>query len=196
MQTNYAKVQALVYAAGDTGISLSQISLRTSLAKPACRQILAEMVTNLSQDDQSGIELTVSDDVYRLKTKPDYEDLVTDFIVDEKPRILSQASLETIAIVIYNEPITRIEVDEIRGVNSSAIIHRLVNQGLLKVTGVKKEIGNPKTYGVTNYCLDYFGLKSKAELPELPKDEVLNEDTSDSLMTRFNREIDSKRQEN
>ncbi|WP_268913117.1 SMC-Scp complex subunit ScpB [Lentilactobacillus sp. SPB1-3] len=190
--TDFAKMQALIYASGDEGISLSQIAHSVSLSKPACRQLLSELEDSLLKDENSGLMITVSDEVYRLQTKTDFEEFVADFIVDAKPRVLSQAALETIAIIMYNEPITRIEVDEIRGVNSSAIIHRLLNQGLIEVAGIKKEVGNPKTYRTTNYCLDYFGLKSKDELPELPKDEVLTEDTSDALMTRFNREIDSK----
>lgn len=192
LPTTYAKMQALIYSAGDEGISLSQIAHSVSLSKPACRQRLTEMGESLANDDNSGLMLIVSDEVYRFQTKPEFEEFVADFIIDNKPRVLSQAALETVAIIMYNEPITRIEVDEIRGVNSSAIIHRLVNQGLVQVAGIKKEIGNPKTYQTTNYCLDYFGLKSKTDLPELPKDEILTEDTSDSLMTRFNREIDSK----
>ncbi|WP_283678777.1 SMC-Scp complex subunit ScpB [Lentilactobacillus sp. Marseille-Q4993] len=194
MVNNKARMHALIYAAGDEGISLTQIATRTGLTKPGCRQIIDELTAKLSADKDLGTEIVSSDEVYRIKTKSEYEDVVADFITNQKPRSLSQASLETIAIVMYNEPITRIEVDEIRGVNSSAIIHRLLNQGLLKVTGVKQEVGNPKTYGITNYCLDYFGLKSKDDLPELPKDEVLNENTSDSLMTRFNREIDTEKE--
>ncbi len=193
--SNLAKIEALLYAAGDEGISLGQIAQRTRLELSACRQLVEKLTQMLSQNPDSGLKVLVSQNVYRLGTKEALSELVQDYVNDAKPRVLSQAALETIAIVMYNQPITRIEVDEIRGVNSSAILHRLLNQGLLKVTGVKQEVGNPKQYGVTNFCLDYFGLQSLTDLPPLPKNETLNDNTSDSLLTRFNEQIDQRKQE-
>lgn len=193
--SNLAKIEALLYAAGDEGISLGQIAQRTRLELSACRQLVEKLTQMLSQNPDSGLKVLVSQNVYRLGTKEALSELVQDYVNDAKPRVLSQAALETIAIVMYNQPITRIEVDEIRGVNSSAILHRLLNQGLLKVTGVKQEVGNPKQYGVTNFCLDYFGLQSLTDLPPLPKNETLDDNTSDSLLTRFNEQIDQRKQE-
>ncbi|KRK69731.1 SMC-Scp complex subunit ScpB [Lentilactobacillus buchneri] len=190
--SNLAKIEALLYASGDQGITLRQMSQRTALTVAACRQLLEKIVQKYSQDQDSGLKVFVSDNVYRLGTKEELSELVGDYVNDAKPRVLSEAALETISIIMYNQPITRIEIDQIRGVNSSAILHRLVNQDLIEVTGVKEEVGNPKQYGITNFGLDYFGLKSLKDLPPLPKDEVLDDDTSDSLLTRFNKEIDKE----
>lgn len=192
MISNLAKIEALLYASGDQGITLRQMSQRTALTVAACRQLLKKIVQKYSQDQDSGLKVFVSDNVYRLGTKEELSELVGDYVNDAKPRVLSEAALETISIIMYNQPITRIEIDQIRGVNSSAILHRLVNQDLIEVTGVKEEVGNPKQYGITNFGLDYFGLKSLKDLPPLPKDEVLDDDTSDSLLTRFNKEIDKE----
>ncbi|WP_149315720.1 SMC-Scp complex subunit ScpB [Lentilactobacillus buchneri] len=192
MISNLAKIEALLYASGDQGITLRQMSQRTALTVAACRQLLEKIVQKYSQDQDSGLKVFVSDNVYRLGTKEELSELVGDYVNDAKPRVLSEAALETISIIMYNQPITRIEIDQIRGVNSSAILHRLVNQDLIEVTGVKEEVGNPKQYGITNFGLDYFGLKSLKDLPPLPKDEVLDDDTSDSLSTRFNKEIDKE----
>ena len=192
MISNLAKIAALLYASGDQGITLRQMSQRTALTVAACRQLLEKIVQKYSQDQDSGLKVFVSDNVYRLGTKEELSELVGDYVNDAKPRVLSEAALETISIIMYNQPITRIEIDQIRGVNSSAILHRLVNQDLIEVTGVKEEVGNPKQYGITNFGLDYFGLKSLKDLPPLPKDEVLDDDTSDSLLTRFNKEIDKE----
>ena len=192
MISNLAKIEALLYASGDQGITLRQMSQRTALTVAACRQLLEKIVQKYSQDQDSGLKVFVSDNVYRLGTKEELSELVGDYVNDAKPRVLSEAALETISIIMYNQPITRIEIDQIRGVNSSAILHRLVNQDLIEVTGVKEEVGNPKQYGITNFGLDYFGLKSLKDLPPLPKDEVLDVDTSDSLLTRFNKEIDKE----
>ncbi len=190
--SNLAKIESLLYASGDQGITLRQISQRTALTVAACRQLLEKIVEKYAQDEDSGLKVFVSDNVYRLGTKEELSELVGDYVNDAKPRVLSEAALETISIIMYNQPITRIEIDQIRGVNSSAILHRLVNQDLIEVTGIKDEVGNPKQYGITNFGLDYFGLKSLKDLPPLPKDEVLDDDTSDSLLTRFNKEIDQK----
>jgi segregation and condensation protein B len=190
--SNLAKIEALLYASGDQGITLRQISQRTALTVAACRQLLEKIIEKYTNDEDSGLKVFVSDNVYRLGTKEQLSELVGDYVNDAKPRVLSEAALETISIIMYNQPITRIEIDQIRGVNSSAILHRLVNQDLIEVTGVKEEVGNPKQYGITNFGLDYFGLKSLKDLPPLPKDEVLDDDTSDSLLTRFNKEIDKE----
>ncbi|MGF2383807.1 SMC-Scp complex subunit ScpB [Lentilactobacillus otakiensis] len=192
MISNLAKIESLLYASGDQGVTLRQISQRTALTVAACRQLLEKLVEKYAQDEDSGLKVFVSDNVYRLGTKEELSELVGDYVNDAKPRVLSEAALETISIIMYNQPITRIEIDQIRGVNSSAILHRLVNQDLIEVTGIKDEVGNPKQYGITNFGLDYFGLKSLKDLPPLPKDEVLDDDTSDSLLTRFNKEIDQK----
>lgn len=190
--SNIAKIEALLYASGDQGITLRQISQRTALTVAACRQLLEKIVKKYRQDQDSGVKVFVSNDVYRLGTKEELSELVGDYVNDAKPRVLSEAALETISIIMYNQPITRIEIDQIRGVNSSAILHRLINQDLIEVTGVKEAVGNPKQYGITNFGLDYFGLESLKDLPPLPKDEVLDDDTSDSLLTRFNKEIDTE----
>ena len=190
--SNLEKIEALLYASGDQGITLRQISQRTALTVAACRQLLEKIIEKYTNDEDSGLKVFVSDNVYRLGTKEQLSELVGDYVNDAKPRVLSEAALETISIIMYNQPITRIEIDQIRGVNSSAILHRLVNQDLIEVTGVKEEVGNPKQYGITNFGLDYFGLKSLKDLPPLPKDEVLDDDTSDSLLTRFNKEIDKE----
>ncbi|GAA2977906.1 SMC-Scp complex subunit ScpB [Lentilactobacillus parakefiri] len=192
MISNIAKIEALLYASGDQGITLRQISQRTALTVAACRQLLEKIVKKYRQDQDSGVKVFVSNDVYRLGTKEELSELVGDYVNDAKPRVLSEAALETISIIMYNQPITRIEIDQIRGVNSSAILHRLINQDLIEVTGVKEAVGNPKQYGITNFGLDYFGLESLKDLPPLPKDEVLDDDTSDSLLTRFNKEIDTE----
>ncbi len=151
--SNLAKIEALLYASGDQGITLRQISQRTALTVAACRQLLEKIIEKYTNDEDSGLKVFVSDNVYRLGTKEQLSELVGDYVNDAKPRVLSEAALETISIIMYNQPITRIEIDQIRGVNSSAILHRLVNQDLIEVTGVKEEVGNPKQYGITNFWI-------------------------------------------
>ncbi|GHP12748.1 segregation and condensation protein B [Lentilactobacillus fungorum] len=193
--SNLAKIEALLYAAGDQGITLREVAQRTALSTAACRQLIERITEQFASNGDCGLQVLVSDDVYRLGTKDSLADLVNDYVNDAKPRVLSQAALETIAIIMYNQPVTRIEIDDIRGVNSSAIIHRLINQGLVEVAGIRQEVGNPKEYRATNFALDYFGLHSIKELPVLPSDEKLDDNTSDALLTRFNKEINHDKED-
>ena len=82
---------------------------------------------------------------------------------------LSQAALETLAIIAYNEPLTRIQIDNIRGVNSSQIVRKLVAKGFVKEVGRSELPGRPILYETTNEFLDYFGLSSIDELPDVSK---------------------------
>ena len=88
-------------------------------------------------------------------------------MTDTKSNGLSNAALEVLAVIAYNEPITRIEIDEIRGVNSSQIVRRLLARGFIKICGKKDTIGKPSLYKTTNEFLDYFGLSSNSDLPEI-----------------------------
>ena len=90
---------------------------------------------------------------------------------------LSQAALETLAIVAYNEPLTRMEVDEIRGVNSRDMLRKLVAKGLVKECGRSNLPGRPILYKTTSEFLDYFGLATLSDLPEIKIDKDNNDDT-------------------
>ena len=85
----------------------------------------------------------------------------------EENDYLSQSALETLAIIAYNEPITRISIDAIRGVNSSYVVRKLVLKDLIKEVGKSDLPGRPILYGTTSRFLDYFGLTSKEDLPKL-----------------------------
>ena len=98
--------------------------------------------------------------------KPYYEKLVT---VQDSPN-LSQAALETLAIIAYNEPITRVEVDEIRGVGSAYLVRKLLMKNLIEERGKSDLPGRPMLYGTTKEFLDFFGLKNKESLPLLNTD--------------------------
>ena len=80
---------------------------------------------------------------------------------------VSQSALETLAIIAYNEPITRSEIDELRGVNSSQMVRNLIAKDFIKVVGKSDKLGRPNLYGITNEFLDYFGLESKEDLPSI-----------------------------
>ena len=97
------------------------------------------------------------------------ENIIKNSLENPDTNILSQAALETLAIIAYNEPITRIQVDKIRGVSSGQMIRKLVAKGLIKESGRSDLPGRPILYETTNDFLDYFGLKNIEELPDMEK---------------------------
>ena len=102
---------------------------------------------------------------------------------------MSNAALEVLAVIAYNEPVTRLKIDEIRGVNSSQIVRRLLARGFIKVCGREESIGKPNLYKTTDDFLDYFGLSSKEDLPQIiveTKYENENPDLYDSTYKETN----------
>jgi len=102
---------------------------------------------------------------YSIATKPDYAKWIKKMFNDEKRIMLSKASIETLAIIAYNQPLTRIEIEKIRGVGCSSILLNLLKNNFIKVIGRKKVPGNPLLYKVTEKFLLHFGLKSMSDLP-------------------------------
>ena len=106
---------------------------------------------------------------WQLVTHPHYAEVISLFRdVSERQMVkLSKASVETLAIIVYNQPITRSEVEEIRSVRCESVIETLLSHGLIKMAGRKKSVGSPWLYRTTDRFLEIFGLASISELPSL-----------------------------
>ncbi len=104
---------------------------------------------------------------WRLYTHPAYHELVEKYVLSWDTRKLSQAALETLAIVAYSQPVTRARIAVVRGVNSDSSVNSLVEKGLLREAGVEDSPGNPVLYATTRTFLEKFGLRSTADLPPL-----------------------------
>ena len=129
------------------------------------------------------MQLIHAEERYKLVTKPALAELVKKYLNSNNITELTGAALETLAIIAYKQPITRIDVDEIRGVQSSSMIQRLQLLELIKENGRLDAPGRPILYVTTDKFLDYFGLESLDQLPEL--DEEKQEDEEMDLMTLF-----------
>ena len=125
---------------------------------------------------QSGIVLREVAGGWRLFTNPEYHDLIERYVVSWDTRKLSQAALETLAIIAYMQPVTRNDISTIRGVNSDSSVNSLSEKGLIKEVGVSEAAGNPVLYGTTSTFLEKFGLRSASDLPPIddfaPDDET------------------------
>lgn len=176
---NSSQIEALLFVSGDEGISVKNMSIITGFDRSAIQGLLEELVLKYDTDLSSALQIRKSDDVYRLVTKPELGGTVKQYFDSPVNATLSQAQLETLVIVAYKQPITRVEIDTIRGVQSSGTLQKLALRQLVHEVGRKDEPGRPIMFGTTDEFLDYFGLKSIEELPPLPDFNML--DLSDDI---------------
>lgn len=161
-----AVIEGLLFISGNEGITIDKIKEITNLESDKIKDILTELYNDYSSESR-GIKLVYLGNHYKLTTKEEHKEYYQKLVEVEVNSNLSQSALETLAIIAYNQPITRIEIDEIRGVNSSYVIRKLMIKGLIEDIGRSEMAGRPKQYAVTDLFLDHFGLESTDDLPEL-----------------------------
>lgn len=167
-----AVIEGLLFAAGEEGLEPRQIADVLDIRKEAVIQLIEVLQQELDQQNR-GIQVVEIGGCYQLTTRPEHAPYFKKMAHSPNQGMLSQAALETLAIIAYKQPITRAEIEEIRGVNSEKAITTLVNRSLIKEVGRKKGVGRPILYGTTKSFLQYFGLNSLADLPELPDEKDL-----------------------
>lgn len=170
-----AVLEGLLFVVGEDGLSLDQISEILEIDDTKLKEIVKEL-TEIYNNENRGICLNILGNRLKLTTKKEHKKYYEKLLEVEDSE-LSQAALETLAIVAYNEPITRSKVDEIRGISSSHMIRKLVSRDLIEEKGRSEAPGRPILYGVTNNFLDYFGLSNISELPKLEEVEITEEET-------------------
>ncbi|MDD3821607.1 MAG: SMC-Scp complex subunit ScpB [Bacilli bacterium] len=160
-----AILEGLLFVMGDEGLSFEQIGDILNIPINEVKTLVTELKKTYDGDDR-GLTVNFLGNALKLTTKEEHQAYYQKLIeVDENN--LSQAALETLAIIAYNEPVVRTQIDEIRGVNSSQMVRKLVAKGLIKEIGRSDLPGRPIIYRTTNDFLDYFGIASKDELPPL-----------------------------
>lgn len=116
---------------------------------------------------QRGLRIQQQGDAFQMVTAPEAAPFVEKLLTVEPGRRLSQAALETLAIIAYRQPVTRAQIEAIRGVNSDGVLRTLLSRGLIQEVGHLEQPGRPVLYGTTFEFLRYFGLESLADLPPL-----------------------------
>ena len=162
-----SRIEAILFTAPT---QVSERELSDTLAVPL-REIsvaLSELQEHLVKHAH-GIELQNVAGGWQLATHPHYAEIISLFRdVSERQKVkISKASVETLAIIAYNQPVTRGEVEEIRSVRSESVIETLLSHGLIRIAGRKKSVGSPLLYRTTDKFLEVFGLGSISELPSL-----------------------------
>ena len=161
-------LEAILFVAGRP-VSKKEMMLSTEKSEEDIEQIISEMQEEYKKEDR-GIELIRLEDSYQLCTKKELHEYIYSILDKRNKPKLSNASLETLAIIAYNPRITRAEVEAIRGVSADACIYKLLEYGLIEEAGKLVDLpGKPRSYRTTNEFLKMFGYSSLKELPELPK---------------------------
>lgn len=163
---NQALLEGILFAFGEEGVAADQLALALGIAKDALDEDLDVYATQLEQSNR-GVELVRFGGVIKLITKTELHEVISDMLEFNKNRQLSQAALETLAIIAYKQPITRLEIEDIRGVNSDMMCRRLEALDLIKEVGRSDAVGRPILYSVTPSFMDVFKLVSLEELPEI-----------------------------
>ncbi len=175
-------LEGLLFVVGDDGLTLKQISELLEEDIDTCKEILLSLKQSYEAENR-GIRISYLGDAFKLTTKKEHKDYYQKLIVNPNTNTLSQAALETLAIIAYNQPITRIEIDELRGVNNTWLLRKLVAKGLIKEVGKSTMPGRPNLYGTTSDFLDYFGLSTIKDLPKIEheKEEKVTGDLFNSI---------------
>lgn len=158
-------IEAVLFAMGDP-LSVKELAQIADVDEKSLKELIGELKEEYKKDSR-GLYIVEFNNKVQLCTKPEYGDYIKKLIKPEGRQNLSQAALETLAIVAYKQPITRTEIDDIRGVRSDRAVYTLLERGLIKEQGRKDAPGRPIIYVTTEDFLKYFGFKSIKELPEL-----------------------------
>jgi segregation and condensation protein B len=161
-------VEAILFVAGGP-VQVGDLARATGQPQEAVEAALGDL--NLSLRSR-GLRLQRHRDQVQLVTAPDYAPWVDAFLGLDLSARLSAAALETLGIIVYRQPITRSEIDAIRGVNSSGTLRTLIQRELVEEVGRLETVGHPHLYATTPAFLQYFGLGSLDELPPLDPDEA------------------------
>lgn len=163
-----AVLEGLLYLQGDEGLSLEQIRDILEITEEEATNLINRLQENY-QNSNRGLTIKYLGNAYKLTTKEEHKKYYEKLVSTPKYYRLSNSALETLAIIAYNEPITRIEIDKLRGVDSSYVIRKLVAKGLIKESGRSDLPGHPLLYKTTDDFLDCFNLSSLKDLPDISK---------------------------
>ena len=159
-----AALEAILFVASEP-LSLETLSNLIGLNEEDTQELLDELQT-IYYGERRGLQIIKVAQGYQMCTRPEYHQYVERLLQPSNGR-LSKAALECLAIIAYRQPVTRAEIEQIRGVKADRVISTLLERQLIQEVGRKETIGRPILYGTTNEFLRVFGLNSLSELPHL-----------------------------
>lgn len=181
-------IEGMLFLAGDEGLSEKQVASILEIDKKKAVNLLDALAENYASKTLQGIQIVNFGGRFKLSTNPNHF-MYYQKMVEQTSASLSNAALETLAIIAYNQPITRTRIEEIRGVGCDAMIRKLAAKALIKEVGREDTPGMPILYGVTDEFMDAFGLTSLDELPDLA-DVVEVEEDEDLFSTKYREDME------
>ncbi|MFJ8261360.1 SMC-Scp complex subunit ScpB [Rummeliibacillus sp. NPDC094406] len=181
-----SRIESLLFIIGEDGLTIQQLSIITEKKEEEIAEAIKQMMERYEKQEERGIVIKELAGTFQLISKPEHADLIQKLVENPPAQSLSQASLEVLAIVAYKQPITRVEIDDLRGVKSERALHTLNARGLVHEVGRAEGTGRAILYGTTKEFLNYFGMKNINELPELPEEGAADLDEQpDLFMSKF-----------
>ena len=168
-------LEGILFVVGDEGISLNALCEVMEINETEAKDLLKSLKEEYETEER-GLRVSYLGDAFKLTTKKEHKEYYERLVENPETNSLSPSALETLAIIAYNGPITRIEIDELRGVSTYQMVRKLVAKGLIKAEGKSDMPGRPNLYVTTKEFLDYFGLATVADLPKFEEMITQNED--------------------
>lgn len=178
-------IESFLFIAGDEGLTSKQLTVLTEQKDSEVEQALEQLLSSYELRENSGITLKLFGGAYRLVTKAKYANDIKRLLENPSPQAITKASLEVLAIIAYKQPVTRVEIDDLRGVKSDGPVQTLISRGFIMEKGRSEGTGRAILYGTTDLFLDRFGLGSLEELPPLLLEEESVQEDTDLFMTQF-----------
>lgn len=162
-------LESLMFAWGEP-LSTNEISKILNLPVHSISSVLKEMIDEFSNNEDSGLIIQKYGNSYQLTTKKENYEYIQNLLQNTVNKSLSTAAMETLSIIAYKQPVTKVEIELIRGVKCSQVVKGLLDKSLIKEVGRLDKPGRPTIYATTDEFLRHFGLSSIDELPKLSGD--------------------------
>ncbi|GKV67913.1 segregation and condensation protein B [Sporosarcina sp. NCCP-2716] len=189
-----AVLESFLFVAGEEGLTLKQLAALSVCTEGEVTEALDGLLAAYESREDSGITLRQYGGGFQLVTKAEFAEDMKRLFENPPAKLMTQAALEVLAIIAYKQPVTRVEVDEIRGVKSERAIQTLASKGFITEKGRLEASGRPILYATTPYFLDRFGLNSLEDLPPLLLENEEEEDT-DLFLTKFQDMLEAQDEE-
>lgn len=185
---NKAVLEGLLFVVGEEGLTFEQIEEVLEINEEEAKTLLMNLKHDYEHEDR-GLRIDFLGNKFKITTKFEHKEYYQKLLENPETNTLSQAALETLAIIAYNEPVTRVQVDAMRGVSSTQVMRKLVAKGFIKESGRSDLPGRPILYETTSDFLDYFGLSTLADLPDMKnlieESQVVEDKESDLYVSKY-----------
>lgn len=168
-------LEGVLFVVGDDGLTLEDVTKILNITEDEAKNLVYKLKTEYEKNNR-GLRLNYLGNTFKLTTKEEHKEYYEKLLENPQTHTLSQPALEVLAIIAYNEPITRVDVDNMRGVESIYVLRKLLAKGLIKEAGKSDTPGRPILYKTTDDFLDYFGLATKEDLPKIEEITTDNEE--------------------